>query len=298
MSDRFAAGFTIAGFPLTAALLAVTAGNYCLAAPLVLAFVVVLLLTVAPRLPLLHRLPGVGAPRLAAKFTANGFPDLRVVGLPDPLDPVSVLVRVQVYNPARVDVEHAMLNFAFPYGHGLRACDSWGEPDHRGMKMPPTQETPSFDYWAMDDLRFSGRNTRLFNFRVRLKDPGAYTIKLRIQSKDLFEEFIASEDLHMERSSPLSLRDQLGALIDKGERLRGQVPDVFSGDALRVETAALILAATILLGNSDHPELRDRLDTDLDYSGEETGDDYYRVLIAARVQALYEVRDYLAVLEP
>ncbi|HMA26869.1 MAG TPA: hypothetical protein VKO62_04475, partial [Solirubrobacterales bacterium] len=72
MSNRFAAGFTIAGFPLTGAMLAVTAGNFILAAILMVPFVAICAATVAPRVRRLHQLPLVGAPRLTVGFRANG----------------------------------------------------------------------------------------------------------------------------------------------------------------------------------------------------------------------------------
>jgi hypothetical protein len=57
MSNRLAVGFTVAGFLLTAALLAISAGNVGLAIPLGILFVIAAVLTVAPKLPFIHAMP-------------------------------------------------------------------------------------------------------------------------------------------------------------------------------------------------------------------------------------------------
>ncbi len=72
MSNRLAAGFTVAGFPLTAAFLAIADGNFCRASALGLAFALTAALTLAPKLPILQGLPPFGAPHLTAGFKATG----------------------------------------------------------------------------------------------------------------------------------------------------------------------------------------------------------------------------------
>ncbi len=163
VAARLGTGISIASLALIAAVPAFQAGTNCLAYAFLGLFAGLLLLAAAPVLPGLHALPLVGAPRLTATFTVNGSAELAAGIGPDEEEGRTLLVRVGVRNHSRADVAHALLNFCFPVGSGLRACDAWGEPDDRGRRMPPTQELRSFDYWAIDDLRLrDGRNSISF----------------------------------------------------------------------------------------------------------------------------------------
>jgi hypothetical protein len=175
---RVGTGLTAATLPLVIALAFAQSGEVALAVLFGALTALFILGTFAALLPGLHRLPGIGAPRLRIEISANGALDA-VVRIPPQTEQGeasarSVLIRVGVRNDSRGDVAHALMNFCFPVGHGLRLCDHRGEPveEARGRPMPPTQEPEPFDYWALAGLRFTGRNSRLFHFRVRVDAPG------------------------------------------------------------------------------------------------------------------------------
>lgn len=300
MSNRLAAGFTIAGFPLTAALLAITAGNYTLGAVLGLLFVVGSLLTVAPKLPLLHPLPIVGAPKVTAGFKANGSvefagpPDRPRVVLAVAHDafPCSVFVQIGMTNHSEQDASHSLINFGAPARHGLQLCDGWGATRDGGQQMPPTHE--GFDYWAIDDYRLSGGDGRLLYFRFRVPKPGVYPIFVSISSRALYSELNQWAEIEIvERAEvDLCLRDRLGPLIDKGELLARQIPERYTDDDARVAYVAWFVEVMNAFSETD-PERSEFQEVKADWPGDRIGDAFYLAELATKVKYLYELRDHL-----
>jgi hypothetical protein len=299
--SRVGTGLTAATLPLVIATAFAQAGKVVPAAVAGAVAGVIVLLTFAAYLPGLRRVPIVGAPRLEATFTANASPSL-AVAIPGDREPHSVLIRAAIESKSRSDVEPALLNFAVPIGHGLRACDAWGEPNADGKRMPPTQEPESFDYWMVDDLRFTAKNTRLFHFRMKVREAGEYEIKLRIRSKDMYDELVVPGRIRVTVSDDLGLRDRLGVVIDEGEALRDAHEDVFSAgeDSMRQQAAVFLLRALDALRKDDAPQsLYDRLtNVDPNWNGPQTGNPFQRAQVAAWVRELYEIRDHVPVLDP
>ncbi len=257
--------------------------------------------TLAAYLPVLHKLPVVGAPRLSARLFANSAPDLKVT-IPTPSSTgfgpqPSVLIRVNVKNDRRADVTYAMLNMCVPIGHGLRVCDGYGEPIDEGKRMPPTQEVNPFDYWSIDGLRFTGRNAKLFHFRIRVAELGEYPLKLRIQSNDFYEELVLDGTLVVSQANgDLSPRDLLSRLIDEGETAFRSGSNTFQAKSYE-QAAANFVTDAILNVQRHFPEMVGRFDVaEQDYAGPSTGDDYYRALITSYVRTLYDIRDHVPVL--
>lgn len=259
MSNRLAAGFTIAGFPLTAALLAITAGNYLLGVGLGLLFVAGSLLTVAPKLPLLHRMPVVGAPKITAGFKANGSVEFGgslerprvILAVARDAYPCSVFVQIGITNHSDQDVSAALINFGAPARHGLQVCDGWGAARDAGQQMPPTRE--GFDYWAIDDYRLSGGDGRLLYFRFRVPKPGIYPIFVSISSRALYSELNQWAEIEIvERAeADLCLRDRLGPLVDKGELLARQIPQRYTDDDARVAYVAWFVEVMNAFSDTD-----------------------------------------------
>lgn len=300
MSNRLAAGFTIAGFPLTAALLAITAGNYTLGVCLGLLFVVGSLLTLAPKLPLLHRMPIVGAPKVTAGFKANGSvefggpperPRVILAAMRNAF-PCSVFVQIGMTNHSGQDVSHALINFGAPARHGLQLCDGWGTTRDVGQQMPPTHE--GFDYWAIDNYRLSGGDGRLLYFRFRVPGPGVYPIFVSISSKALYCELNQWAEIEIaERpAADICLRDRLGPLIDKGELLARQIPERYTADDARVAYVAWFLDVLNAFSETEF-EQHDFQEVKADWPGDRTGDAFYLAELAAKVKYLYELRDLL-----
>jgi hypothetical protein len=301
MSNRLAAGFTIAGFPLTAALLAITAGNYLLGAGLGLLFVAGSLLTVAPKLPLLHRLPVVGAPKITAGFKANGSvefggpPERPRVTLAVSRDafPCSVFVQIGITNHSDQDVSAALINFGAPARHGLQICDGWGAARDAGQQMPPTHE--GFDYWAIDDYRLSGRDGRLLYFRFRVSEPGTYSIFASISSRALYRELNqwAEVEITARAETELCLRDRLGSLIDRGELLARQIPERYTGDSASRQAYLTWFIEVFNAFSEADPEREVFQEVRADWPGDRSGDAFYLAELAAKVKYLYELRDLL-----
>jgi hypothetical protein len=300
MSNRLAAGFTVAGFPLTAALLAISAGNFGLAIPLGALFVIAAVLTFAPKLPVVHVVPVVGAPKITARFKANGSvefhdredrPRVRLA-LPEDAFPGSVLVQIGVTNHSDQDVAHALMNFGAPVRMGLQACDAWGHPRDVGQQMPPTHE--GYDYWALDDYRLTGGDGRLIFFRFRASGPGIFPVYISISSRGLYRELTQWSEIEIvaRPRSEISLRDLIGPQIDRGELLARQIPDRFTGDPARLEYLAWFLETFNVL--SDEERLRDEFQaTKADWPGEQIGDEFYLAELRTKVKHLYDLRDFL-----
>src|SRR4051794_20604077 len=98
---RVGTGLTAATLPLVIALAFAQADDVIPAVLFSVGAALVVVGTSAPYLRGIHRLPGVGAPRLTGGFTANGSPDL-TVQIPRPGEgelknqPHSLLVRVGI----------------------------------------------------------------------------------------------------------------------------------------------------------------------------------------------------------
>ncbi len=241
-------------------------------------------------------LPLLGAPRLTARIAANGSADLeiRIPRPPQESKEVahSVLLEIGVANHGLTAVQHPLLNFCFPAGHRLRICDHRGEHLDKGRPLPPTAGDPPLDCWAIDDIRLRGRSDRLFHFLVRVDEPGAYPLKLRIRSRSLREELLVGGTLQVRQAEgDRSPEETISALIDQGEAIAGLTADVVSGSDLHREAGGFVLGTLVAVMELKRPDLRRRLDDALvDHAGPKMGDDYLRALVLSRVRALYDIR--------
>jgi hypothetical protein len=298
---RVGTGLTAATIPLVVALAFAQAGDVV---PAVLACVLTALLVVATfsaYLPFLHRLPFIGAPRLIGGFTANGSPNLhvRIPKQPDHGEPAiySILVQVGINNHSRADVEEALFNFCALAGHALQICDHRGEPVEKGSSMPSTDDDPPFDYWAMRGLTYSGRNGFLTYFRLRVLGPVTIPLILRVQSRDLYEEFVVRAKIEVTEIEGEATRpEQISDCIEEGERILDEAPGITSESELRQRVMAFDLRARMVVTALDRPDLLGRLDNALiDYTGRRAGSGYFEALALAFVRVLYDIRRLIAV---
>lgn len=158
--------------------------------------------------------------------------------------------------------------------------------------MPSTTDLPPFDYWAINHLRFSGRNGFLFYFRVRVEEPGPIPVKLRIQSRDLYQELVVDGTLDVSQlKDEPGPRDAISALIDEGEELLREAPTISSGDQLRRQTAAFVFSGRLVISELERPDLTKHFDHALvDYTGPRSGQAYYEALVLSKVRLLYDIR--------
>jgi hypothetical protein len=138
MSTRVPAGLTLAGFFLIVATAAISAGNWLLGGPLVAVWGAVIGLTYAPRIPILHRLPRVGAPSIRVEVRLFGGAGLDVAVPPERDRPRSAIVEIAVINRGRVPLHDALITVLFPHGIREGRCSYLGEPvPDSGAWLPP-----------------------------------------------------------------------------------------------------------------------------------------------------------------
>jgi hypothetical protein len=237
-------------------------------------------------------------PRLAAGIEANDSPSLRIRIPRPPMECSevghSVLLEVGVVNHSHATIERGRLELSFRTGHGLQLCDSCGGPLDEGKLVSPAVDEPSFDRWAIDGARFAGGGSRL-NFHVRIDEPGAYPLRLRIGSPELPAELALDRTLYVGRAEgDRTPEESVSALIDQGEAIAGPPPDVLAGSELHREAGAFVLSSVVAVLDLERPELRRQLDeAPVDHRGPKAGDDYLRALVRSRVRALYDIRRQL-----
>jgi len=241
----------------------------------------------------------IGGGQLTVGITANGSLDLEI-RIPRPPKECravahSVLLEVRVANHSPTAIEHALLNLRFPASHGLTICDRHGGPLDEGGLISATGGDPPLDCWALDNVSIGGRSDRLFHFFVRVNEPGAYPLKLQVESADLRDRPIFDGWLQVGRAEgERSPEEAISALIDQGVAIAGQTADVVSGSELHREAGGFVLSALVTVLELERPDLRKRLDdAPIDHTGPKTGDDYLRALVRSRVGALYEIRNRL-----
>jgi hypothetical protein len=216
---RTGTGATLATLPLTGAAIAAASDKPCLMWGLIGVSAVVVLATVANRLPLLHRLPLVGAPKPRVIFKVNGSSSLVVrlapadpgrleeartilveggVDNPEPsVRPESrtAQVEVGVLNPSSFErIDRALVNFFLPVGLQRRATDASGNTTKRdGVWAPPTigrirGHQGGYDYWSEDHVDYPAGGATVMYFEATFDDEGIYPIRMRIRASALYEK--------------------------------------------------------------------------------------------------------------
>lgn len=291
--SRIGTGLTAATIPLVVALAFAATGQVGVAAGFFVATAVLVALTLAPWLWVLHRLPVFGAPSLELSFRANGAneqDDLRaergeiVLCVPEEgqaeFGALTVIIELEVRNPSSVDVTGALLNFGCVTGHEMALCDGWGIPVDRGSRMLPTVD--GFDYQAIPDLRYSAGDSHLAYLRFKVRGPGVYPVYAQIGSGDLYRnrEIRRFLDVRVVVSDSVPFRDRFAAVIARGELLRMSGSSAFNEGQLRDEVGALYLEAHRVLLEADRQDLHDRLSDaePIGYVGLRAGDAYHRAM--------------------
>lgn len=295
--SRAGTGLTAATIPLVIAL-ALFQGDHVFPGIIFASLTgLVVIGTFAGVLPVLHRIPVIGAPRLTISLSANGSSDA-AIGIANSRNDErapSILIQVDVYNHSRADLAHTLLDFYVPAGHGLQRCDHWGESvslqEGRSRPEPPTQWAEPMDNWHLGGLRLTGREGRTFYFRMRVEQPGAYQLKVRIRSSALYRELALDRVLQVNEVADLPMRDALGVLIDKGEELRDRIPEQCAEEEARRQAVAFVIESRAAIEQLEQPAFLKRIDNAvLDYIGPKTGDGYFRALVISKVRVLYDIR--------
>jgi hypothetical protein len=104
---------------------------------------------------------------------------------------------------------------------------------------------------------------------------------------------VVDDVIRVDQVEELPARDALSALIDEGEAILREAPNLHSEEELDRATGVFVFRATKVVAELGEPSFHKRLENAiLDYSGPRIGEDYLREVIAAKVQVLYEIRDH------
>jgi len=297
MRNRIEAGAAVGGLFLALAALAFNQHWGCLLGYMLLtcaglAFVAAF----ANRIPVLHRLPLVGAPRLLVFPSVDGRSDL-TVRIPES-GPRHVLLCIGIRNDSGQDVQPAHVNFLMSEGIRRWKCDHHGRPEDDGRWMRPTSERigdgdPDTykDYWAIT-RSFPAGNSVVLWFRLRISRPGRYRFRFKVNSpvlhKELKHDFgIVVEPLEGEEG----VVEKLDALIDRGDELVAALDDVYRDDEYEHAVITFIFEGRMAIPASYH-ETYD--DTRGDWTGKEIGREYLRGEARAKLALLYEIRRRVA----
>lgn len=124
--DRAAAGLTFAG--ILVAIAFAPAGPKWMTYVLLTLALAVAVVAFAPLLPVLNRLPRIGAPRVSTHISSEPVP-----GVPN-----HVVLRIGFVNAGPRRVEGVLMNVLVPESVDIRASDHDGQHVERGSAMPPT----------------------------------------------------------------------------------------------------------------------------------------------------------------
>lgn len=205
---RTGSGLTGAALPLAGATIAFSLGYPAAGVSLLGATGLVVAGTFAPRLPLLHRLPVLGAHQLNFKFSLDGRDDLVLKG--GATGNQNGVVRIGISHNHREDLKDATVNLLVPETVDLAAVKANEEPSQLGELMPPTTESLRqradgtsmwSNYWAASGLSVPGRVPTLLHFRLSFKEPGLYPIRAKLVAQNLYTAAVADTRIRVEKSS-------------------------------------------------------------------------------------------------
>jgi hypothetical protein len=131
--------------------------------------------TFAPTLPILHRLPLVGAPRVTVYINQEQIPHV----------PTDVVLRVGFKNDGPKRVTAVLGNVLVPLPIEIRPSDFAGELQDRGSRMPPTElDGRPTRFWAEKDVNLP-KGATLLHYRLTIPEPGDYPVQITYSSDDL-----------------------------------------------------------------------------------------------------------------
>lgn len=179
-SSRTSAGGTGATLLV---LIAFQPGGIAVMGPILIGAAVLLVLaTLAPKLPVLHRLPRVGAPLIEPQITipANTGGELVVNGSSQ-----EVVLRVGFVNKGPTTLRDVTMNVCVARPLDLQACDFHGVPIAQGSEMPDTVIDGHFwAFWA-DDLKVPVGSTYR-SYKVSCPALGRFPIRVTFSADDLY----------------------------------------------------------------------------------------------------------------
>jgi hypothetical protein len=178
---RTQTGITIAVLTLTAAVFAQGEDVTWLAATLLALTGLIVLGTAAHRLPILHKLPVIGAkrpPKVEFHLEPQG-------GMTFTLDPArrEVVLCVGLSNPGRHEIEKVYVNAYVVGSTSITRCRQDGTPYPAGGGDMLVADAP---YWAISRLIIPP-DAFVMYFAVAIPAPGSYEVVLKLLSPEFYE---------------------------------------------------------------------------------------------------------------
>lgn len=179
---RYGVGVALLAIPAGGLIAAVIAGMAVLAIVCACLAVVIALATIADRLPLLHRIPAIGAvPAPTVEIGIEGGEGRRFMMRSDRPEDVIVRVGLGKRDRRRV-ITHMTLNVWVTGSDSISLCDQNGNPrTDRGGILPGDMGS----YWALGNVNFTS-SAMLLYFKVRIPRPGTYEAAVSIESPDMY----------------------------------------------------------------------------------------------------------------
>jgi hypothetical protein len=172
--DRAAAG--LSGAAILVVLAFAPGGVAAMTVVLLTGAGLVVLATFAPHLPLLHRLPAVGAPRVTVVITSEPVEHV----------PGDVVLRVGFRNDGPRRVESVLLNVLVPKFVAIQPSDHTGDYQLRGSPMPDTEvDGRPMRFWAEKDVNLP-RGSTLLHYRLSIPEAGECPVRVTYSSDDLY----------------------------------------------------------------------------------------------------------------
>jgi hypothetical protein len=298
MFARLGVGAAIAALPAAVAIAGGTAGwsPWVIGVCSLVAVVALVIVTAAPYLRLLNRVPLIGSPRFRIVLCLNGRLDMRV--RIDDWSNTSVL-EVGILNLSRTaTVSDAWMNLLVPSGVRMGRCDKVGVPvADRGRWEPFHSHRlgshARSDYWNDDGWTFKPDLSRLLRFKLRFapERPGEYPVLFKLGAPSLYQTIEVPGTIYVEDApgADLGPEDQMGALITEGEQVYRKW-DTATALALASDPGFRRDVMAYLI-KSD-PVIRDALGTDrLPQAPEDADQDELLIRVRETIDALYVIRD-------
>jgi hypothetical protein len=154
--------------------------------------VIGLIMVAAKWMPLLHKLPLVGAVRPPdARFHLEREAERMAVDI-EPPAPVHVLLRVEIPEGRRREITRVLVNAYVVGATDIYRAHQDGERFEDGGHRLKGLDGP---YWSIEALRIP-IGAKLLFFKVTIPEPGEYEVVLKLQSPDFY-----SRDDHVYRDT-------------------------------------------------------------------------------------------------
>jgi hypothetical protein len=195
--SRYQTGAALVAAFLAAAGIAATKGNDAAMWLLVVVGLALLVLTFAPALPGLRKLPRIGAPHTALRFTPQGEIDPEVGGHG------AILVRLGLFHDSRSELQRTRVTILIPETCDIQEATWDGKPEARGRELPPTSEEllPGVMSKALQEKTDFDRGWTIWHYAIRLPGRGDFPVRVKVDSKSLYGGGF-QQDFQITREAP------------------------------------------------------------------------------------------------